>query len=79
MATTFNIRLQTLQNRCIKRSAKFALCGIRVGVYNQRDMRMCLSVSVQQVEVLLVDDDGICLGMVKDVIDIFGLQAIIDG
>lgn len=40
---------------------------------------MCLSVSVQQVEVLLVDDDGICLGMVKDVIDIFGLQAIIDG
>lgn len=71
VAASFNISLQTFQNRGVKRSAEFALSGIRIGVNDQGDMGMRLSVSVEQVDVLLVDYDEVCLGMVKDVLNIF--------
>ena len=74
----FSVVLQSLQNRLVELSAQLALRSVCVRVNNQRCSWVCLAIAVKERKEFGVNDDCICVGVIKYVCYVFMLQAIID-
>ncbi|CRK30502.1 hypothetical protein BN1708_005159 [Verticillium longisporum] len=79
LGTLSAVILQAFEDSIVKGPTQLALGSVRVGVDEEVHAGMGLFEVIEEMGKLGVDDDGVDLSKVKDVVDVIGLQSVIDG
>lgn len=79
MSTRGPIMVQALEHRLVKRTTQGPLGSVRVEIDNNRKAGELLPKRLNQVGVLGIHNDRVHLGKLKNVVDVFGLEADVDG
>ena len=78
VVSMISIVFQSLQNRLVELPTQLALRSICVCIDYQWCSWVCLAIAVKERKEFGVNNNGICVGMIKYVSYIFVLQAVID-
>ena len=73
------VMMQSLEDGLVKWATELALRGVRVRVDDELHRGVRLLEVIEQVDKLGINDDGVDFCKVKDVGDVIGLEAIVDG
>lgn len=79
MRASVQVVSQALQDSVIKGTGQFTLGCIGISIYNDRDMGVLGPIVLQEREEFLIDNEDLCIAVIKNVGNVFLLEAVIDG